>query len=205
MRQIIDAEDNDECSPETMTPDGNSDMLLGSGDTPDLNVETLWPEPNHIFYLWQSYLDRVNPLTKIIHVPSMQPYVAEAVGGRNIPKNVEALLFSIFVMAVVSLTPDECWGMLGCPREEAVQRYSRGVRLSLVKVGFLKSHDLTTLQALVIYLVSYLTVYQAKRSSTNTQRRFLSRDGTTDMPPGSSMGWRSASPRRWVCTVTARR
>ncbi|KAL2263687.1 hypothetical protein VTK26DRAFT_5630 [Humicola hyalothermophila] len=191
MREIIEVEDNDECSPEAMTPDGNSDMLLGSGDSPNSNVEALWPEPNHVFYLWQSYLDRVNPLTKIIHVPTLQPYIAEAVGGRNVPKNVEALLFSIFVMAVVSLTPDECWGMLGCPREEAMQRYSRGVRLSLVKVGFLKSHDLTTLQALVIYLISLQNRYNRHAAwilngiaIRMAQKMGLHRDGETlGLPP----------------------
>jgi hypothetical protein len=154
MREIVDdTDDDDDCSSETMAPDDNPELLFG-GDTPGAKVEKLWPEAAHIFRLWQIYLDRVNPLTKIIHVPSLQPYVAEAASGsQNVPKNVEALLFAIFVMAAVSLTPDECRVLLGYSREEALQRYSAGVRLSLVGVGFLKTHDLTTLQALVIYLV----------------------------------------------------
>ncbi|KAK4230397.1 activator of stress genes 1 [Podospora fimiseda] len=154
MREIVDSEDRDEFSSDAMTPDENSDMLLG-GDSPNVNVESLWPSAPHVIRLWQVYLDRVNPLTKVIHVPSVQPHLAEAVNGpRTLPKNVEALLFAIFVMAAVSLTPEECQGILGYSREDALHRYSTGVRLCLIRMGFLKSHDLVTLQAIVIYLIS---------------------------------------------------
>ncbi|KAK4210821.1 activator of stress genes 1 [Rhypophila decipiens] len=154
MREIVDAEDNDEITPDAMTPDDNSDLILG-GESPEQNVEDLWPEAAHVFRLWQIYLDRVNPLTKIIHVPTLQPHIADAaVDSHSIPRNIEALLFSIFLMAVVSLTPDECHLLLGYSKEEAYQRFSSGVRLTLMRMGFLKSHDLSTLQALVIYLIS---------------------------------------------------
>ncbi|KAK3308497.1 fungal-specific transcription factor domain-containing protein [Chaetomium strumarium] len=154
MRDIVDNDEPEASSPETMTPDNNSDLLL-RGDSPGVKVETLWPDAAQIFRLWQFYLDRVNPLTKIIHVPSLQPYVAEAASGsQNVPKNIEALLFSVFLMAVVALTPDECLALLGYSREDAIQRFSSGVRSSLNRIGFLRSHDLTTLQALVIYLFS---------------------------------------------------
>ncbi|AEO63002.1 uncharacterized protein THITE_2107846 [Thermothielavioides terrestris NRRL 8126] len=154
MREIVDSEDSDDFGSEAITPDENSDLILG-GDSPGAKVEDLWPEAAHMLRLWQIFLDRVNPLTKAIHVPTLQPYVAEAANGpQNVPKNIEALMFSIFLMAAVSLTPEECRGLLGYSREEAVQRYSSGVRLSLQRIGFLRSHDLPTLQALVLYLIS---------------------------------------------------
>ncbi|KAK3370351.1 fungal-specific transcription factor domain-containing protein [Podospora didyma] len=155
MRHIIDADDHeDTASSETMTPDGNSDLLIGA-ESPEQSVENLWPEPAHAFRLWQVYLDRVNPLTKIIHVPTLQPYLTEATSGtHNVPINIETLLLSIFLMATVALTPDEAQTILGYAREEALQRFSTAVRLNLSRMGFLKSHDLTTLQALVIYMMS---------------------------------------------------
>ena len=153
MREIVDADEYDECTPDTNTPDDNGDLLLG-GDTPSQPVEDLWPDPAQVFRLWQIYLDKVNPLTKIIHVPTLQPYLASATtGSHNVPKNIEALLFAIFLMAVVASSEDECTIVLGYAKERAIQRFSSGVRLSLMKMGFLKTHDLTTLQALVIYLV----------------------------------------------------
>ncbi|EAQ86324.1 hypothetical protein CHGG_07577 [Chaetomium globosum CBS 148.51] len=148
MRKMMDDEDSYETSPESMTPDDNAEMLLG-GDSPEVNLADLWPAPAQILPLWQVYLDRVNPLTKIIHVPSVQPYMAAVItDSKSLPRNVEALLFSIFVMAVVAMTPDECKSLLGIAREEALQRYSSGVRLTLVRVGFLRSHDMIILQAL---------------------------------------------------------
>jgi hypothetical protein len=153
MREIIEADDTEEITPDTMTPDDNSDLILG-GDSPSQSAEDLWPDAAHIFRLWQIFLDRVHPVTKIIHVPTLQPYLAEATtGSHNIPKNVEVLLFSIYLLATVSLTPEETQAMLGTGREEALARYSAGVRLGLLRMGFMKSHDLTTLQALVMYLV----------------------------------------------------
>ncbi|KAJ9148311.1 C6 zinc finger domain-containing protein [Pleurostoma richardsiae] len=157
MREIIDDEDKDEdvsMDSIAMTPDDNSDMLLG-GDSPGTRLNDLQPEAGQVFRLWQIYLDRVNPLTKIIHVPTLQPYLVEAsTGSHNLPKNVEALLFSIYTLATVALSPEECQEMLGCSREKALQRFSDGVRLSLIRMGFLKCHDLLSLQALVIYLIS---------------------------------------------------
>lgn len=153
MRQIVDADEPEETSPESMTPDDHSELILGA-DSPEQDIDDLWPEAGHVFRLWQVYLDRVNPLTKIIHVPTLQPYLAEAITrSQNVPKGVEALLFSIFLMAAIALTPDECQSLLGQSREEALQRYSKGVRLTLLRMNFLKSNDLNTLQALVIYLV----------------------------------------------------
>jgi hypothetical protein len=157
MREIIDADElTEDHSTEPATPDDNSDLLLG-GDTPASSVEDLQPEAGHIFRLWQIYLERVNPLTKIIHVPSVQPYLVEAASGStNIPKSMDALLFSIYLLGALSLTAQECQSVLGYGREEALQRFSTGVRLSLLRMGFLKAQDLVTLQAIVNYLVRYL-------------------------------------------------
>lgn len=156
MRDIVSADRDEDVTSDTMSPDENSDFILG-GDTPSsTNPEDLWPEPGLVFRLWQIYLERVNPLTKIIHVPSLQPFVAEATSGcSTLPKNIEALLFSIWLMAVVAMTPEECQSLLGYTREHALQRFSNGVRTALMRMNFLKRHDMTALQALVIYLVRW--------------------------------------------------
>ncbi|OAA58987.1 c6 zinc finger domain containing protein [Niveomyces insectorum RCEF 264] len=163
MREIVDGEDNDDITPETTaTPDDNADLVLAgscepmSGDTPrSMTPEDLQPAPEHVFRLWQIYLERVNPLTKIIHVPTLQPYFVEATsGGQNLPQNIKTLLFAIYTLAAVAMTPDECLALLGYSRENALQRFSNGVRLSLIRTGFMKTYDLETLQALVIYLIS---------------------------------------------------
>ncbi|KAB5575544.1 fungal-specific transcription factor domain-containing protein [Coniochaeta sp. 2T2.1] len=155
MRDIVDADDNDEPSPDNDTPDDHSELVLGTDTPQSISLEDLWPDSGHVFRLWQIYLDRVNPLTKIIHVPTLQKSVVEATAGSaNLPKNIEALLFSIWLMAAVAMTPDECQVMLGYSRDEALRRFSNGVRTALLQLNFLQTHDVSVLQAFVIYLIS---------------------------------------------------
>ncbi|CAK7266132.1 hypothetical protein SEPCBS119000_001867 [Sporothrix epigloea] len=170
MREIVDSEDNEDATPDTTTTsDDNSDLILAGvgmhgtngmetgldGSRAPTTQEELQPLPAHIFRLWQTFLERVNPLTKVIHVPTLQPYVVEAASGsNNVPPSVKTLLFAIYTLSTVSMTPDECLSMLGYSRETALQRFSNGVRLCLLKTNFLKCYDLETLQALVIYLIS---------------------------------------------------
>ncbi|KAI3396428.1 hypothetical protein diail_12148 [Diaporthe ilicicola] len=160
MRKLVDEEIQcDESTPGPLdefsnSPDDNSELIFGA-ETPSTNQEDLTPSPSHIVRLWQIFLDRCNPLTKVIHVPTVQPYLLEATGAApNLPKNVEALLFSIYTLAVVSMTKEESEEVLGMPREKALAKFSAGLRSCMIRLGFLKTHDLFTLQALVIYLIS---------------------------------------------------
>ncbi|PSS00736.1 fungal-specific transcription factor domain-domain-containing protein [Coniella lustricola] len=161
MRKIVDEEITcDESTPMPIddtanSPDDNSDLLFGGEDSPSTNIEDLSPTATQIVRLWQIYLDRCNPLTKIIHVPTVQPYLLDATKpSPQLPRNVEALLFSIYTLATVSMSKDECQEILGTSRDKALARFGQGVRLTLRRMGFLKTHDLLTLQALVIYLIS---------------------------------------------------
>ncbi|KAL2130870.1 hypothetical protein VTI74DRAFT_5844 [Chaetomium olivicolor] len=155
MREILDAEDSDDDSPGTTTPDINSEMVFALDGATAPRTTVVWPEPDQIAELWQIYRQRVNPLAKIIHVPTLEPDIRRAAYGPNaVPKNIEALLYSIFLMAVVALTADECLDKLGHSREEAIQMYSEGVRSALTQMNFLTAYDFTSLQALVLYLMS---------------------------------------------------
>ncbi|KAI0969786.1 fungal-specific transcription factor domain-containing protein [Xylaria arbuscula] len=155
MREILEDDEIEEyCTPaDARTPEHHSSIVL-SEDT-DGQVEDYRPSPAHAFRLWQTFLERVNPLTKVIHVPSVQPKLVEATTDPDsIPKNVEALLFSIYVMAVASLNEKECQQQLGCAKEEAYQRFSTGCRIALMRIGILKTYDLVVLQALLLYFFS---------------------------------------------------
>ncbi|KAK7414044.1 hypothetical protein QQX98_007076 [Neonectria punicea] len=130
-----------------------SEYLLVGDDSLGSSVEDLQPSPSQMMRLWQAYLGRVHPLTKIIHAPSIQSYVVQATGGTAaLAGNVQALLFGIYGLAAISLTEEECINVLGCPVNAAYRRFSAGLRMTLLRIEFLKTHDLTTLQALVLYL-----------------------------------------------------
>lgn len=111
----------------------------------------------NVFRLWQFFIDRVNPLNKVIHVPSLQSYVMDAATDINkVPLAYQALLFSIYTMAVVSLTGQETIQLLGMTREDALNRFTRGTKLALTRANFLKNYNMTILQALVLYMVCSL-------------------------------------------------
>lgn len=191
MRKIVDDEiASDEPTPMPFedaadTPDENSELVFGATESPMTNPEDLSPSPTHIVRLWQIYLDRCNPLTKIIHVPTLQPYVLEATGeSPQLPKNVEALFFSIYLLATIAMSKEECEETLGMTRDKAMARFGQGVRTTLARMDFLKSHDLLTLQALVIYLVRPTAHTTRPATIPLTRGRSLFKDGTTAMHPG---------------------
>lgn len=135
------------------SPDDGSDLILGA-DTPTFDPMSSWPQPGAVWQLCDIFFQRVNPLMKTIHRPTLERYVAEASSGPfGLRPNIRALFFSIFLMAIVSLDADECAHRLGYHREQALQDFAQGARLTLVRMGFLSTNDLTTLQAFTLYLV----------------------------------------------------
>jgi hypothetical protein len=128
--------------------------LFGSV-SPDISLTSIHPQPVHIFRLWQTFLDNVNPLSKIIHYPTMQHQILEVIGNpSNIPRPLEALLFSIYAAAVASLDNAECESTMGESRATLLSRYTTATQQALIRIGFLKSSDLVVLQAFTLYLVS---------------------------------------------------
>jgi hypothetical protein len=156
MKDIVDMDDIEDVSvigTDHNTPDNHADFLLPTNPS-SLEVEDLQPEPVDAFRLWQIFLDRVNPLCKLIHVPTLQPYVMQAtIDMSAVPLSYQALLFSVYLMAVVSLTDAECVAMLNLTRDDALQKFTAGTRQALLRFDYLRNYDMAALQALVLYLV----------------------------------------------------
>ncbi|KAF3797944.1 hypothetical protein GCG54_00007998, partial [Colletotrichum gloeosporioides] len=97
-----------------------------------------WPSPAVAFKLWQTFLDRLNPFTKVIHMPSLQPFVVEATNGPHcLSSNIMSLMLSIFLMAVNSMTEDECDNSLGIPKESATVTFSAATQQALRRLDFI--------------------------------------------------------------------
>jgi hypothetical protein len=148
---IPDSETEDDL--ETPAEDG-ADFVLGMTSSPS-RTASLHPSTDHILRLWQLFLTNVNPLVKIIHQPSMQRVIEDAITALDhIPRGLEALMFSIYNAAIYSMRDSECLATFGEARSTLLSRYRLGVRRSLTRAHFMGSSDLLVLQALVIYLVS---------------------------------------------------
>jgi hypothetical protein len=92
----------------------------------------------------------------MFHAPTLQQTILDASGDiRNIPRHVEAMMFSIYFLAVTSLQNEDCQTMFGEQRNTLLVKYAHGTQQALISARFLKSLNIGTLQALVLFLVSW--------------------------------------------------
>lgn len=155
MRELVDV-DHSKVSPPS--PDDSLDDGLSPDSDTDHEFCFL---PSQIFYLWKIFLNRVHPVTKILHAPSTQLHVVDAActSGSGLSDPIQALLFSIYNAALFTLSNDECLESLGRHKRHVSQSCAKALRIRLRKANFLRSASLTTLQALVLYLVSVQKIF----------------------------------------------
>jgi hypothetical protein len=133
----------------------NDDHLLFGSRKIAIDIHSLHPEPVQIFRLWQLYLENVNPLLKVTHTPSLQGRLIEAAGNvLNVTPALEALMFSIYCISILSITVDDCQAMFGSSKADLLTKYQFGCQQALLNCGFLRCDDCDCLTALFIYLVS---------------------------------------------------
>lgn len=113
------------------------------------------PSTIHILQLWQIYIDNINTLLKITHVPSIQSKIIEATSRlHEAPKNIEALMFAIYVISINSIEDAEVQRTFGETKQELLGRYLPAVQQALVNASYMRIPDPLTLQAYLLYLVS---------------------------------------------------
>ena len=162
---IIEPSSGDESeslSREFATEQQSVDFMMGLSPT-NASLTSLHPPPDQIYKLWQIFLDNVNPLTKIIHQPTLQSAIFDASFNLDkIPKGLEALMFAIYSSAVYTFTEEECMDILYEDKTSILAKYRLGLRKALVRANFLASSELMVLQAFTIYLLSMRMLYEAK-------------------------------------------
>ncbi|KAF7155944.1 hypothetical protein CNMCM6106_007856 [Aspergillus hiratsukae] len=135
--------------------DGGSQTLLLGSRKFDVKLSTLHPNQVEIFRLWQIYLDNVNPLLKVTHTPTLQARIIDAAADvTKIEPTLEALMFSIYCVAILSLTEDECRTMFGSPRDDLLKGYHFACQQALLNCDVLRTSDRDCLTALFLYLIS---------------------------------------------------
>ena len=131
------------------------DSLLFGAVNASVELSALHPNTAQIFRLWQIYLNNVNPLLKVTHTSSLQGQIVEAASNvTTIQPALEALMFSIYCMSILSLTTEECQTMFGSSSKDLLHRYQFGCQQALLRCGFLRTSDRDCLTALYLYLVS---------------------------------------------------
>ncbi|EXF79248.1 C6 zinc finger protein [Colletotrichum fioriniae PJ7] len=151
----LSLEDND--AEQSTNPSGST-SVSERGDSihqKSMDFDILALGPVEVLRLWQVFLERVNPMIKVIHVPSLEPLVFEAATDRfNLSPDLEALLCSINVVAIMALSEAESIQMLKLEKAKALRNSMSALKKAMSKVDFLRKYNMTTLQCLVLYLVS---------------------------------------------------
>ena len=153
------------------------------------------PPPEHIHQLWQIFVENVDPLTKIVHAPTLQLAIQKAASNiEAVPRGFEALMFAIYGAAVMSLKDDECRQRFYEPRKTLLSRFLSATQAALSRAKFMGALSLVVLQALVIHLISVRDIYEPRTVWSLTgvalriaQNMGLERDGSSlGLPPFES-------------------
>lgn len=116
-----------------------------------IDTQELFPSRWQAILLWQAFLGRVEPLVKVIHVPSAQSRIFAAINRpESVRADVRALLFAICFAATTTFLSDDAQNET---LHDNLRRYQHGMELSLYQSEFLDAPTLTSLQAMVIYQV----------------------------------------------------
>lgn len=116
----------------------------------------LHPNSVQSLKLWNIFLENVSPLTKVIHAPSVQKQIMEAIGDiESIGNGLEALLFAIYCCALNSMTEDEVNSEIDTEKTILWNRCRAGAQQALVNARFTATTDLLVLQALLLFIVCF--------------------------------------------------
>ncbi|OJD23947.1 hypothetical protein ACJ73_04699 [Blastomyces percursus] len=161
-KELFDSQcSSDEEQPDTTEhriyhlPTIDEHLFILSSANSNRPLTALHPQPVHIFKLWQVFLDNVNPLVKIFHASTIQQEIlAAAADLKNVSKATEALMFAIYACSVTSMTDSDCQSQLCEAKSTLLTRYRFATKQALINAGFMRSSDLTIVEAFVLYLIS---------------------------------------------------
>ncbi|KAG8623317.1 hypothetical protein KVT40_008293 [Elsinoe batatas] len=133
----------------------NDHLLLFGAQSSLADLSALHPSQGHIFKLWHVYLDNVDPLLKVTHTPTLQPRILEAATNlQALSPVMEALMFSIYCIAIESLNDEACVEQFTQHREDLISAYLFGAQQALLRSGILQTIDRECLVAFYLYLMA---------------------------------------------------
>lgn len=168
LRDVLNASSDDEDgaenaqAPASSLSDSELQRLRQANDSgfvisPPFPVQTLGNPTSHQLYIYcEIYLNNVDPVFKILHTPSLRRYLQEGAAELDCstgPRGLEALRFAICYAATVSMTDVDCRNRFGEDKALLMAKYRAGTELALAKADFVNTVEMSTLQALTIYLV----------------------------------------------------
>jgi len=156
LNQSSDEEDNLTSSPGSNAPavPSNHHGFIFGLSSQSVDLLNLHPLPGQIADYWEIYKDRVDPLVKVLHIPTLEPTVLSAASHlSNLSRGFECLLFALYYGATTSLSAHDCLLKLGEEKPVLLARYRFAIEQALARANFLTTEELVVLQAFVIFLI----------------------------------------------------
>ncbi|KAL1847689.1 hypothetical protein Daus18300_013856 [Diaporthe australafricana] len=107
---------------------------------------------HHKMHLWSIYKERVEPLTRLLHLPSLEQAVmaSDPLGPAD---GMQCVLLAVYYGAVTSLGEEECVILFGDGQAQTLSRMREELKELFAKASLLHTGDIRPLQALTLYLV----------------------------------------------------
>ncbi|EED22997.1 fungal specific transcription factor, putative [Talaromyces stipitatus ATCC 10500] len=136
---------------ESMKPRHSQPAFLSTDPLPMLS--SLHPSPTIVILIWQRFIDSIDSLLKLFHIPSLQRQIVNAIRALDrVEPYIECQMFAIYYCTVVDMPSDDCQYILGEKKGTLVSRYRAAVETALARVDLLNSPNIASLQAFVLYL-----------------------------------------------------
>ncbi|KIW46463.1 uncharacterized protein PV06_02134 [Exophiala oligosperma] len=112
------------------------------------------PLPSQIPFILDVFAENVNLFYHIVHVPTVAKMVRDLRGSgmSNLTPSHEALMFSIYYAAIMSMEEDDILTNFGSSKADLASKYRYGLEHFLAKADFLNAPDIVLVQALSIFL-----------------------------------------------------
>ena len=136
-------------------------LLFGSSLRTE-DTAKLFPPPEHAMQMWEIFKDRVDPLLKIFHTSHKETRFKHVLNdmARQSWTN-QSWVFAICLVAVHSLSDDECIEFFGEPKSDIFSRLKHATQQALIGAGLLRSSDTIVLQGYLMFLIAVAHEYDA--------------------------------------------
>ena len=129
--------------------------LLSSFHKPRSPADLPHPTRACAIQLWQAFINNVDPIIKVFHIPTVQSLVYTSI---NNPSDDNAdgntILFSIYFAATASLSEVNVLSLLAQDKNTALNNFKRGLEHSLAVSDLLDTPTSLSMQAMTLYVVS---------------------------------------------------
>ncbi|TVY43455.1 Bikaverin cluster transcription factor [Lachnellula subtilissima] len=152
--QDWDSDSDTPILPSAAVTESNHQSFIMGYNSSDVDIKSLHPLPSQIPFYWQTFLENVHPLVKLLHAPTMTKTIKDVQNNMDsLSKSTEALMFAIYFATITSMNGTEVKTNFGVSKALLLNQYRFGTEQALAKAGLLNTNEIVTVQAFVLFLV----------------------------------------------------